>query len=188
MKTEKEKMVSGEWYNPLDRELTIERKAAKRLLEALNHTLIDEEEARENILQKLLSKESKKLWLEPPFYCDYGFNIKVGKNTFINSNVTILDAAEVRIGSRVFIGPNAQIYTVNHPLSYKFRAKNLETAKPITIGDHVWIGGGAILCPGVTIGAGTVIGAGSVVTKDMPAGIFAAGNPCRFIRELTADS
>ncbi len=188
MKTEKEKMLTGEWYNPLDRELLVERKEAKRIIEALNHTLIDEDEARENLLKKLLSRESKKLYLELPFYCDYGYNITVGKNTFINSNTTILDAAPVEIGNRVFIGPHVQIYTVNHPLNYKLRAKNLESAKPVVIEDHVWIGGGAIILPGITIGTGTVIGARSVVTKDMPAGIFAAGNPCRYIRELSADS
>lgn len=187
MATEKEKMLNQEWYNPLDRALVEERKAAKRLVEKLNLTTVDEGQKRHEILNQLFTNCTERIWLETPFYCDYGYNIKIGKKTYFNTNVTILDCAEVNIGERVFIGPNVQIYTVNHPLDYKIRAKGLESAKPVIIEDHVWIGGGAIILPGVCIGTGSVIGAGSVVTKDVAPGVFAAGNPCRYIRALTTN-
>ncbi len=126
----------------------------------------------------------KDFWLQPPFYCDYGYNIKVGDKVFFNFNCVVLDVAEVIIGSRTLFGPNVQIYTATHPMNYKERASGLEFAKPIAIGEDVWIGGSAVICPGVSIGDRSVIGAGSVVTKDIPVDVFAAGNPSKVIRNL----
>jgi maltose O-acetyltransferase len=122
--------------------------------------------------------------IEPPFQCEYGCNISLGEQVFFNFNCVVLDVAPVRIGARVLIGPGVQIYTATHPLSAEQRKAGLEAGRRIDIGDDVWIGGGAILCPGVRIGSGSVIGAGSVVTRDLPHGVLAAGNPCRVIREI----
>ena len=126
----------------------------------------------------------KKPWVESPFYCDYGYEIKVGDNVYINFNCTILDGASVEIGNDVLIGPNVQIYTANHPTDWKIRAVELEFAEPIKIGNNSWMGGGTVLCPGVTIGDRVVIGAGSVVTKDIPSDVVAVGNHCRAVKSL----
>ena len=122
--------------------------------------------------------------ITPPFQCDYGYNITLGEGVYFNVNCVVLDVAPVRIGARTLMGPGVQLYTASHPMSPEERAGGLELGVPITIGEDVWIGGGAIVCPGVTIGDGAVIGAGSVVTRDVPARVFAAGNPCRVIRSL----
>lgn len=122
--------------------------------------------------------------IEPPFFCDYGTNIRVGDRVFFNFNSVVLDVAEVVVGSDTMFGPAVQIYTATHPMDYRERRAGLEAGKPVTIGSDVWVGGGAIILPGVTIGERSVIGAGSVVTKDVPPGVFAAGNPCRVIRTL----
>ena len=124
------------------------------------------------------------MWIQPLFHCDYGTNIRVGEKVFFNFNCVVLDVMEVKIGSNVLFGPAVQIYTAMHPMSAVERRTWLEYAKPVEIGSDVWVGGGAIICPGVKIGSGTVIGAGSVVTRDIPEGVFAAGNPCRVIRGL----
>ncbi|WP_205513859.1 sugar O-acetyltransferase [Longitalea arenae] len=187
MKTEKEKMLAGELYNALDPQLSAERLQARLLIKALNDTREDEPEERSRILKELLPNAADGLWLQPPFYCDYGYNIKLGRNVFFNFNCVILDVMQVTIGSRTLFGPNVQIYTATHPINYKERASGLEYAKPITIGEDVWIGGSAVICPGVNIGDRSVIGAGSVVTKDIPADVFAAGNPCKVIRPLEKD-
>jgi maltose O-acetyltransferase len=184
MKTEKQKMLSGELYNALDPELSEERLQARLLLGELNSSREDEAEKRRSILRQLIPGGGAGLWLQPPFYCDYGYNISTGVNVFLNFNCVVLDVMPVRIGSRALIGPNVQIYTATHPTDYRARAAGLEFAKPVTIGDDVWIGGSAVICPGVTIGDRSVIGAGSVVTKDVPPDVFAAGNPCRVIRDL----
>lgn len=184
MKSEKEKMLSGELYNPLDVQLTAERRRARLLFKLLNDTRDDQPEERARILRELIPNAGEGLWIEPPFYCDYGSNISIGEKVFFNFNCVVLDVAPVRIGSRVLIGPAVQIYAATHPLSATERKTGLEAGKPVEIGDDVWIGGGAIICPGVRIGARSVIGAGSVVTKDIPAGVFAAGNPCRVMREV----
>ena len=126
----------------------------------------------------------KEVWIEPPFYCDYGSNITLGDNVFFNFNCVVLDVTPVVIGSRVLFGPAVQIYAATHPLSAAERRSGLEAGKPVEIGDDVWVGGGAIICPGVQIGPESVIGAGSVVTRNIPARVLAAGNPCRVIREL----
>ena len=184
MKTEKEKMLSGELYNALDPELTAERVRTRLLLKELNESREDETDVRIRILNELIPDAGEGLWLQPPFYCDYGTNIKVGEKVFFNFNCVVLDVMQVTIGSRTLCGPNVQIYTAMHPMDHQERASGLEYAKPITIGEDVWLGGSVVICPDVTIGDRSVIGAGSVVTKDIPADVFAAGNPCRVIRNL----
>ena len=177
-------MLSGEMYNALDSEITGERMKARLLLKQLNETAENEPGVRSEILKQLLPNASAKLWVQTPFYCDYGYNIKIGENVFFNFNCVVLDVGAVTIGSRTLFGPNVQIYTATHPMDFRQRAAGLEYAKPIIIGEDVWIGGSAIICPGVNIGDRTVIGAGSVVTNDIPPDVFAAGNPCRVIRQL----
>lgn len=184
MKTEKDKMLNGELYNALDAQLSDERLKARLLLKELNDSSEDQVVEREKIVKTLLPNSGTDVWIQPPFYCDYGYNIVLGDKVFFNFNCVILDVMKVSIGSRTLFGPNVQIYTATHPVNYKERATGLEYAKPISIGEDVWVGGSTIICPGVTIGSRTVIGAGSVVTKDIPAGVIAAGNPCRVIRKL----
>ena len=177
-------MLSGELYNPLDEQLSAERLNARLLLAALNETREDETAERSSLLRELLPNAGEGLWLQPPFYCDYGYNIKMGEKVFFNFNCVVLDVTLVTIGSRTLFGPNVQVYTATHPMDHKERTAGLEFAKPINIGEDVWIGGSVVICPGVTIGDRSVIGAGSVVTKDIPADVFAAGNPCKVIRSL----
>ena len=184
MNTEKDKMLKGELYNAADDELVNERLRARLLLKQLNDSAADEQEIRKQLLKDLIPLQGTDLWIEPPFYCDYGSNICVGNKVYFNFNCIILDVMKVEIGDNVLVGPSVQIYTAMHPMNWKERAEGLEFAKPVTIGNDVWIGGGAIICPGVSIGNRSVIGAGSVVTKDIPAGVFAAGNPCRIIKQL----
>jgi maltose O-acetyltransferase len=184
MPTEREKMLAGELYNPLDPELVAARDRARDLCQDLNATREANQEERRRILRELFEAGGEDVWLQPPFFCDYGSNITLGKKCFFNFNCIVLDVCQVTIGDHVLFGPAVQIYTATHPLNAELRRRQ-EYAKPITIGSDVWVGGGAIICPGVTIGSRTVIGAGSVVTRDIPAGVFAAGNPCRVIREMT---
>jgi maltose O-acetyltransferase len=185
MKTEKEKMLDGELYDPLDKQLSDERLKTRLLIKELNDTREDQVEERNRILKELIPDARPGLWLQPPFYCDYGTNMKTGEKVFFNFNCVVLDVAEVSIGSRTLFGPNVQIYTATHPMDHRERALGLEYAKQIVIGEDVWVGGSAIICPGVTIGNRSIIGPGSVVTKDIPAEVFAAGNPCRVIKILT---
>lgn len=184
MRTEKEKMVAGEMYNPLDKQLVEDRIQTRLLLKALNETREDDVTERSRILEELVPHAAPDLWLQPPFYCDYGYNMIVGERVFFNFNCIVLDVAPVTIGSRTMFGPNVQVYTATHPLNHIERSSGLEYAKPIVIGEDVWVGGSAVICPGVKIGDRSVIGAGSVVTKDIPADVFAAGNPCKVIRSL----
>ena len=184
MKTEKDKMLAGELYDPLDQQLVDERLNTRLLIKALNDTREDEVDERKRVLKELIPGAAPDLWLQPPFYCDYGSNMKIGERVFFNFNCVVLDVTWVTIGSRTMFGPNVQIYTATHPLNHKERSSGLEYAKPIVIGEDVWVGGSAVICPGVTIGDRSVIGAGSVVTKDIPADVFAAGNPCKVIRAL----
>lgn len=184
MKTEKEKMLAGELYDPLDQQLSDERLRTRLLIKELNDTREDETDERNRILRALIPRAGKGLWLQPPFYCDYGTNMVVGEKVFFNFNCVVLDVTYVTIGSRTLFGPNVQIYTATHPIGHEERASGLEYAKPITIGEDVWIGGSVVICPGVNIGDRSVIGAGSVVTRDVPSDVFAAGNPCRVIRQL----
>lgn len=184
MASEREKMVGGELYDPLDPQLVEERCRARLLCKALNETREDDAAERARILRELIPNAGSDLWLQPPFYCDYGSNIALGDKVFFNFNCVVLDVAPVTIGSHVLFGPAVQLYTATHPLRASERRTGLEGGRPIRIGDDVWLGGGVIVVPGVSIGDGAVIGAGSVVTKDVPARVFAAGNPCRVIRPL----
>ena len=184
MNTEKQKMVAGDLYDALDPQLVEERLQARKLLQAFNGTFAGDEEHRKEIASKLFGAVGKNIWIEPPFYCDYGSNIILGDKVYFNFNCVILDSAPVRIGSNVMFGPAAQIYTATHPVPYLERRRGLEYAMAIEIGSDVWVGGGVMINPGVKIGPRSVIGAGSVVTKDIPPDVFAAGNPCKVIREL----
>lgn len=181
--TEREKMLASELYDPLDAELVAGRKRARDLCWDLNDTRDQDEQLRRQIMRSLFAAGGESVWLQPPFYCDYGANIYLGERVFFNFNCIVLDVCDVRIGNFTLFGPAVQIYTATHPMNAALR-RTQESGKPITIGDDVWVGGGAILCPGIAIGSRSVIGAGSVVTRDIPAGVFAAGNPCRVIREI----
>jgi maltose O-acetyltransferase len=184
MQTEKEKMLAGEYYLAGDEQLVAERLQCKALLKKLN---VDEYvfgEPVKKILAELLPNATAGIYIEPPFHCDYGYNLYCGENVYFNVNCVVLDVMKVTLGNNVFCGPGVQIYTATHPLDAIARRAR-ENAKPITIGDDCWIGGGAIICPGVTIGSRCVIGAGSVVTKNVPDDSLAAGNPARVIRKLT---
>ncbi len=182
--TEKEKMLSGKLYHSQDKQLVEERLQAALLLKKLNETPDNEKKLRSRLIKQILPNAKFPVWVRSPFYCDYGSNIITGENVFFNFNCVVLDVMPVTIGSRTLFGPNVQLYTAAHPENHEVRAKNLEFAKPITIGEDVWIGGGVIICPGVTIGNFAVIGAGSVVTKNIPADVVAAGNPCKVIRAV----
>lgn len=183
-KTELQKMLDNELYIATDPQLMQMRSKARKLFFQYNRTSYDDIEERSNIMEQLLGKMGNNLDIQAPFYCDYGVHIFTGDNVFMNFNCTILDCAEVRIGNNVLFGPNVQVYTAYHPVLASERILGPELAAPITIKDNVWVGGGAIICKGVVIGENTTIGAGSVVTKDIPANVFAAGNPCRVIRIL----
>lgn len=184
MRTEKEKMLAGELYDPLDAELVRARERARDLCHDLNSTRESDKEARQNILTALFGTGGESVWMQPPFFCDYGANILLGERVFFNFNCVVLDVCVVKIGDFTLFGPSVQIYTATHPMNAELRRKQ-EFAKPIEISSDVWVGGAAIICPGVKIGSKAIIGAGSVVTRDIPDGVFAAGNPCRVIREIT---
>jgi len=186
VKTEKQKMLAGELYDALDPELVKARERARNLCQDLNATREQEQETRRRILTDLFGAGGDSVWMQPPFYCDYGSNIYLGERVYFNFNCIVLDVCEVKIGDFTFFGPAVQIYTATHPLNAELR-RTQEFGIPISIGSDVWVGGGAIICPGVTIGSRTVIGAGSVVTKDVPDNVFAGGNPCRIIREITGE-
>ena len=184
MPTEMEKMLAGELYDPMDTQLVQARERARDLCHELNVTRVRDQQQRREILTQLFGQGGDTVLLEPPFYCDYGSNIVLGTQVYFNFNCVVLDVCRVTIGSYTLIGPAVQIYTAMHPMNAALRRQQ-EFGKPITIGADVWIGGGAIICPGVTIGDKAVIGAGSVVTRDIPPQVFAAGKPCRVIREIT---
>lgn len=184
MATEKENMLAGRLYDASDPHLVAERLRARQLLKSFNDSPPPEGELRHLILTDLLGEMGTGCYIEPPFYCDYGSNILFGQNVFMNFDCVILDCNLVRIGDHTMMGPKVQLYAATHPIIAAERIKGPELGYPITIGKNVWIGGGAIIGPGITIGDNTTIGAGSVVTKDIPANVFAAGNPCRVIREL----
>lgn len=186
MKTELQKMLNAELYDANDPTLVEMREKARSLLGQYNQQMGQPLETRNETLKQLLGSCST-IDIQPPFFCDYGTHITAGENFFMNFNCVILDCAQVTIGKNVMCGPYVQIYTAYHPLAAEERIKGPELASPITIGDNVWIGGGAIICPGVTIGNNTTIGAGSVVTKNVPDNVFAAGNPCRVIKQINPD-
>ena len=177
-------MLSGQLYDASDPQLAAERYRARQLFQKINSMTEVEKEARDKLFYELLGSAGEGLFIEPPFYCDYGYNIKVGDKVFMNFNCCILDVMEVEIGNNVLFGPNVQIYTATHPMDAATRSTWLEFAKAIKIGNDVWIGGGAIICPGVTIGNRVVIGAGAVVTKDVPDDVFVGGNPAKIIKKI----
>lgn len=183
-RTEREKMMAGEPYLASDPELVTARSRARSLLRAFNQTGPDELLLRRSLLTQLLGTVGSDLYIEPPFFCDYGFNIHVGARVYMNFQCTILDCNRVEIGDDVMFGPGVHIYTATHPIDPDERVEGPELALPVRIGSRVWIGGRSVICPGVTIGEGTTIGAGSVVTKDIPPRVLAVGNPCRVIRTL----
>jgi maltose O-acetyltransferase len=185
--SEKEKMLAGELYLESDPGLTAERRRARRLVRLFNATTEEEPERRRELLRELLGEAGAGLEIEPPFQCDYGRNIFIGRGAYLNFNCVILDANRVDIGEETMIGPAVQLLTSTHPLDAATRVAGPERALPIRVGRRVWIGGGAIIGPGVSIGDDTTIGAGSVVLRDVPAGVLAAGNPCRVIRRLTRE-
>lgn len=193
-KTEKERMLAGEIYNSRDPELLTIHHHAQKLLKSFSNTPSTDTETKQKILASLLGSLGRNVWIESPFFCDYGENIFIGNNVFINYNCVLLDCNRITIGNNVLIGPAVQIYTATHPINAQERIRpskddpGLTTyvtrAEPVTIGDNTWLGGGAVLMPGVEIGENTTIGAGSVVTKSIPANVFAAGNPCRVIKAV----
>jgi len=183
MRSEREKMLGGELYDPLDAELVAGRERARDLCQALNATREADESARSQILRKLIGRGGDSVWMQPPFFCDYGTNIELGERVFFNFNCVVLDVCAVKIGSYTLFGPAVQILTPMHPFNAELRRRQ-EFGKPVEIGSDVWVGGGALILPGVRIGSRAVIGAGSVVTRDVPDGVFAAGNPCRVVREV----
>jgi maltose O-acetyltransferase len=183
MRSEREKMLAGELYDPLDAELAAGRERARDLCWELNATREGAQAERRRILRELFGAGGDDVWMQPPFFCDYGSNMRLGKKCFFNFNCVVLDVCLVTIGDHTLFAPAVQIYTATHPLNAELR-RTQESGKPVEIGSDVWVGGGAIICPGVKIGSRAVIGAGSVVTRDIPGGVFAAGNPCRVIREI----
>src|SRR3954464_4863665 len=177
-------MTAGQMYDPLDAELVAARTLIRDLCQDLNNTREADTDTRRQILQRMFARGGDTVWMQPPFFCGCGFNIELGERVFFNFNCIVLDVCPVRIGSFTLFGPAVQILTPMHPMDAG-RPRREEFGKPVTIGDDVWVGGGAIVLPGVTIGSRSVIGAGSVVTRDVPEGVLAAGNPCRVIREIT---
>ena len=181
---EKRKMISGKLYNPMAENLPTERLNAKRMCYKYNNLPPDDILKRTTIISKILRKTGQNFCIEQPFWCDYGYNIEIGENFYSNHNLIILDPAKVKFGDNVFIGPNCGFYTPEHPIDAETRNSLLEWAKPISVGNNVWIGGGVTVLGGVTIGDNSVIGAGSVVTSDIPSNVVAYGNPCRIKREI----
>jgi maltose O-acetyltransferase len=182
--TQRQKMLSGQPYEAWDPELMEARRQARQLLREINAGFGGDAGTLEGLFLKLFGSMGGNTAIEPPFYCDYGKNIHLGSDVFFNFNCTILDPAKVTIGDRCLFGPGVQIYTATHPLDSVVRAAGLEGAREIAIGSDVWVGGGTIILPGVRIGSRSVIGAGSVVTKDVPEGVLAAGNPCKVLRPI----
>lgn len=183
--TEKERMLAGKLYKAEGEELAKDNKKAMKLTRLFNNTTEEEQEYRVELLQRLLGSTGENIHIEPPFRCDYGCHITVGNNFYANYDCVIIDVNKVKIGSNVFFAPRVNIYTAGHPIDAEVRNDMLEFGKAVTIGDDVWVGGNTVINPGVTIGSNVVIGSGSVVTKDIPDGVIAAGNPCRVLREIT---
>lgn len=183
MPTEREKMLAGELYDPFDPELVAGRDRARELCRALNATREAEDRERRRLLQDLFGTGGESVWMQPPFHCDYGSNIHLGTRVFFNFNCVVLDVCEVHIGDFTLFGPGVQILTPLHPANAALRRQQ-EFGKPIEIGSDVWVGGGVQILAGVRIGSRSIVGAGSVVTRDVPDDVFAAGNPCRVIREV----
>ncbi|WP_231729731.1 sugar O-acetyltransferase [Pedobacter sp. Leaf176] len=183
--TQKEKMLAGKAYQAGCEELSKERLKAREIVYEFNNLAPKFMKQRKALLKRLFGKTERMFYVEPPFRCDYGYNIEIGDNFYANFNLVILDCAKVTIGNSVFIAPNVAIYTAGHPIHSHLRDQEYEWAQEVTIGNSVWIGGNVVINPGVKIGSNVVIGSGSVVTRPIPDNVFAAGNPCRVIRQLT---
>ncbi len=184
MISERDKMLAGEPYDASDAQLVADRARARDLCWALNATRESQHDERRRLLIDLIGTGGDTVRMQPPFYCDYGYNIELGEQVYFNFNCVVLDVCTVRIGSFTLFGPAVQVYTPMHPFNAEQR-RGKESGRPVAIGSDVWVGGGAIILPGVHIGDRSIIGAGSVVTRDIPAGVFAAGNPCRVVREIS---
>ncbi|MRH43423.1 acetyltransferase [Aquibacillus halophilus] len=184
MRTEKMKMIAGEMYDPADYELVKDREEARKKVRIYNQTLETEGDLRTELLRDLLGSTGENVYMEPNIRFDYGFNTYVGENFFANFDCTILDVCEVRFGDNCMLAPGVQIYTATHPLNPIERNSGKEYAKPISFGNNVWIGGSAVINPGVTIGDNVVIASGAVVTKDIPDNVVVGGNPARTIKEI----
>lgn len=181
--TPKQKMLAGLPYDPVDDELEEDRQRSQELCRRLNAVSPRDEASRLRLLAELFGRPVEAI-VRSPFFCDYGYNVEIGRDVFINVNCVILDTYRVSIGDRARLGPNVQLLAALHPMDAAERAGGIETGRPVEIGKDVWLAGGVIVCPGVTIGDGAVVGAGSVVTRSLPPRVFAAGNPCRVVREL----
>lgn len=181
--SEKDKMLKGLPFEAWDKELSSDRRKAKKLCKMLNNTETFEKKKRNEIFSILFQTDKHPI-IEPNFFCDYGYNIEFGDNFYSNHNLVILDGAKVKIGNNVMFGPNVGLYTAVHPINYEERNTGIEMAKEIHIGNNVWLGGGVTICPGVTIGDNCVIGAGSVVVKNISENSAAAGNPCKVIKKI----
>ncbi len=181
-----EKMLSGMLYNGSNvSELVEKRVVCKDLCHEYNTLKPSQLDERNHLIKKIIGRIGKNFWIEQNFWCDYGENIVIGDNFYSNHNLVILDCAKVTFGDNCFIAPNCGFYTAGHPIDYVQRNSGLEFAKPITVGNNVWIGGNVVVLPNVTIGDNTVIGAGSVVTRDIPSNVIAIGNPCKVLRDIT---
>jgi maltose O-acetyltransferase len=183
-RSQRERMLAGDLYLADDPDLAAESRRAAVLTKEFNESSPVEAGARRRILAELLGSLGEDTEIRPPFYCDYGFHTHIGARTFVNFGLVALDVAPIRIGDDVQVGPRVQLLTPTHPLEPELRRAKWEAAEPITVGDNVWLGGGVIICPGVTIGSDTVVGAGSVVTRDLPAGVLAVGTPASVVRSL----
>ncbi|QIZ08189.1 sugar O-acetyltransferase [Priestia megaterium] len=184
MKTEKEKMLNGELYNAADTQLLRERMNARRLTRLFNDSLETDDKKRTELLNELFGSTGESLYIEPTFHCDYGYNIHVGENFYANFDCVFLDVCEIRIGDNCFIAPGVHIYTATHPLNERERISGGEYGIPVSIGNNVWIGGRAIINPGVKIGNNVVIASGAVVTKDVPENVVVGGNPAKIIKPI----
>lgn len=184
MPSEREKMLSGELYDASDSRLVAERERARELARKYNRTTEDDPEERDRLLGELFGSVAGDATVEPPFRCDYGYNVHVGEGFYANFDCVVLDVRRVEFGRNCLLGPGVHVYTATHPLDAEERAAGLERGEPVTVGDDVWIGGRAVLNPGVTVGNGAVIASGAVVTEDVPDGVVVGGNPARVLREL----
>ena len=182
--TEKEKMICGELYDAGDKELVNERKRARQILAKINKNC---EKVKIDELKKLIPSADETTGVQAPFYCDYGYNIQIGKNFYVNFNAIFLDVCPIKIGDNCMFGPNVQLYTATHPINPIERNSGYEYGKPITIGNNVWIGGGAIVYPGVSIGDNSIIAAGAVIVKDVPNNVIVGGNPAKVIKEISLE-
>ncbi|MEO1773234.1 sugar O-acetyltransferase [Candidatus Enterococcus ferrettii] len=187
MKTQKERMLAEELYMADDQELAKDCKRSRQLTRLFNQTTEEQQEYRQELLKQLFQQTGEKIYIEPPFRCDYGSNTVIGENFYANFDCVILDVAKVTIGKNVMFGPRVGIYTPGHPIDPGVRVRGLEFGTSVTLGDNVWVGANTTINPGVAIGSNVVIGSGSVVTRDIPDDVVAAGNPCRVLRKITKE-